>query len=91
MKVLFGTSSYLPFQPRMMLGDVNVLGLPYVVYDLLIIILAFVVWALLYCIIKFAKKIGKLLIAVIHDSEIALQWELMFLNFLFIHFLLVVS
>ena len=70
MKVLFGTSSYLPFQPRMMLGDINVLGIPYVVYDLLIIVLAIVVWALFYCIIKFTK-IGKLLIAVIHDSEIA--------------------
>ena len=70
MKILFGTSSYLPFQPRIMLGDINVLGLPYVVYDLLLILLAIAVWALFYFIIKFTK-IGKLLIAVIHDSEIA--------------------
>ena len=70
MKILFGTSSYLPFQPRMMLGDISVLGLPYVVYDLLLLLLAIAVWALFYFIIKFTK-IGKLLIAVIHDSEIA--------------------
>ena len=70
MKIIFGTSSYLPYQPRIMLGDVTVFGLPYVIYDLLIIILALLVWCLFFSIIKFTK-IGKLLIAVIHDSEIA--------------------
>ncbi len=70
MKIIFGTSSYLPYQPRIMLGDINVFGLPYVIYDLLIIVLAVLVWCLFFCVIKFTK-IGKLLIAVIHDSEIA--------------------
>ncbi len=70
MKLLFGTSSYLPFQPRMILGDISILGLPYVIYDLLIILFAFLVWAIFFCIIKFAK-IGKILIAVIHDREIS--------------------
>tara|TARA_B100001248_G_C27381696_1_gene457282 strand:+ start:894 stop:1796 length:903 start_codon:yes stop_codon:yes gene_type:complete len=70
MKVLFGTTSYLPYQPRMMLGDINVFNLPYVVYDLLIVIIAVAVWGLFYSVIKFTK-LGKLLIAVIHDREIA--------------------
>ena len=70
MKLLFGTSSYLPYQPRIMLGDISILGLPYVIYDLLIIIIAITVWYLFYSIIKYTK-IGKLLIAVIHDREIA--------------------
>ncbi|MBF95778.1 MAG: High-affinity branched-chain amino acid transport system permease protein LivH [Alphaproteobacteria bacterium MarineAlpha9_Bin4] len=70
MKILFGTSSYLPFQPRLMLGDIDVFGLPYVIYDLLIICLAVLVWLSFYSVIKLTK-IGKLLIAVIHDREIA--------------------
>ena len=70
MKLIFGTTSYLPFQPRMMLGDISVFGLPYVVYDLLIILIALLVWILFYCVVRFSK-IGKILIAVIHDREIA--------------------
>ena len=70
MKLIFGTSSYLPFQPRMILGDITIFDLPYVIYDLLIIGLALLVWSLFFFIIRFTK-IGKLLIAVIHDSEIA--------------------
>ena len=70
MKVLFGTTSYLPYQPRMMLGNINVFNLPYVVYDLLIVLIAVAVWGLFYSVIKFTK-LGKLLIAVIHDREIA--------------------
>jgi branched-chain amino acid transport system permease protein len=70
MKIIFGTTSYLPFQPRIMLGDIKVFSLPYVIYDLLIIVIAALVWCLFFCIIKFTK-IGKLLIAVIYDKEIA--------------------
>ena len=53
MKLLFCTSSYLPYQPRM-LGDISIFGLPYVVYDLLIIIIAITIWYLFYSIIKYA-------------------------------------
>ena len=70
MKLIFGTSSYLPFQPRIILGDIEIFDLPYVIYDLLIIVLAAIVWFLFFCIIRYTK-IGKLLIAVIHDREIA--------------------
>ena len=44
MKLIFGTSSYLPFQPRIILGDIEIFDLPYVIYDLLIIVLAVIVW-----------------------------------------------
>ena len=51
MKLLFGTSSYLPYQPRMMLGDISIFGLPYVVYDLLIIIIAVAVWGIYFTVL----------------------------------------
>ena len=70
MKIIFGTSSYLPYQPRMLLGNIDIFGLPYVVYDLLIIAIAAFVWGLFYYIIKFTKA-GKLLLAVIYDKEIS--------------------
>ena len=37
MKLIFGTTSYLPFQPRMLLGNINFFSIPYVIYDLAII------------------------------------------------------
>ena len=48
MKLIFGTSSYLPFQPRIILGDIEIFDLPYVIYDLLIIVLAIIVWFLFF-------------------------------------------
>ena len=39
MKIVFGTSSYLPYQPRMLLGNINIMGIPYVIYDLIIVFL----------------------------------------------------
>ena len=70
MKLIFGTSSYLPYQPRMLLGNINVLDIPYVVYDLAIIVVALLVWGLFYFTIKLTK-IGKLLLTVINDREIS--------------------
>lgn len=70
MKIIFGTSSYLPFQPRMMLGNINIFSIPYVVYDLAIILVAGLIWALFYFTIKYTK-IGKLLLTVIYDREIS--------------------
>jgi branched-chain amino acid transport system permease protein len=71
MKLIFGTSSYLPYQPRMLLGNINIFGLPYVIYDLAIIIIAILIWYLFYFIMKYTK-IGKLLLTVISDREISL-------------------
>ena len=70
MKLIFGTSSYLPYQPRMMLGNVDVLSIPYVIYDLGIIFIATFIWALFYFTIKYTK-LGKLLLSVINDREMS--------------------
>ena len=85
MKLIFGTSSYLPFQPRIILGDIAIFDLPYVIYDLLIIVLAAIVWFLFFSIIRYTK-IGKLLIAVIHDREIASSMGINVSKFLYILF-----
>ncbi len=70
MKLIFGTSSYLPYQPRMMLGNVDIFSIPYVIYDLGIIIIAAFIWGFFYFIIKYTK-LGKLLLAVINDREMS--------------------
>ena len=70
MKLIFGTSSYLPYQPRMILGTIDVFGLPYVVYDLAIILVALFIWMFFYYVLKFTKS-GKLLLTVIYDREVS--------------------
>ena len=70
MKLIFGTTSYLPYQPRMLLGNINVFSIPYVVYDLAIIGIAALIWFLFNFIIKYTK-IGKLLLSVINDREMS--------------------
>ena len=55
MKIIFGTSSYLPYQPRMLLGNIQIADLPYVLYDLLIVIIALLIWGTFYYVIKFTK------------------------------------
>ncbi len=70
MKLIFGTSSYLPFQPRMMLGNIEIFSIPYVVYDLAIILVAIMIWVIFYFTIKYTK-IGKLLLSVINDREMS--------------------
>ena len=70
MKLIFGTSSYLPYQPRMLLGNIDVFGLPYVVYDIVTIIIALLIWLIFYLILNYTKS-GKILVAVISDREVA--------------------
>ena len=70
MKLIFGTTSYLPYQPRMLLGNINVFSIPYVIYDLAIIGIAASIWFLFNFIIKYTK-IGKLLLSVINDREMS--------------------
>ena len=70
MKLIFGTSSYLPYQPRMMLGNVDILSIPYVIYDLGIILIAAFIWSLFYFTINYTK-LGKLLLSVINDREMS--------------------
>jgi len=70
MKLIWGVESYLPYQPRYLLGNLEIGGLPFVVYDLALvgvaILIGFAVW---YGINR--TRPGKLLSAVIFDRELA--------------------
>ncbi len=70
MKVIFGTESYLPYQPRSLLGSVEISGLNYVVYDLILIIISLLSGLILWFLINFTRW-GKLLSVIIFDREIA--------------------
>ncbi len=70
MKLVFGPESYLAFQPRFLFGSVPILGLPYVVYDLLLVPLVALIGFSLWIAIHRTRP-GKLLAAVIHDREMA--------------------
>ena len=70
MKILFGVESYLPFQPRYLLGNVDIVGLPYVVYDLTLVALAVLIGAAVWFGVNRTRP-GKLLQVVIFDREIA--------------------
>ncbi|MBO6551198.1 MAG: branched-chain amino acid ABC transporter permease [Rhizobiales bacterium] len=69
-KLIWGTDSYIAFQPAYWLGTVEVFGLPYTVYKFLTIGIAlttgFVLWWGLT-----RTKTGKLLLVVINDREIS--------------------
>ena len=54
----------------MLLGNINILGLPYVLYDLAIIFLALIIWGGFNYVIK-KTKAGKILLTVIFDKEIS--------------------
>ncbi|MCE2474592.1 MAG: branched-chain amino acid ABC transporter permease [Rhodospirillales bacterium] len=70
MKLIFGPESYIAFQPRFLFGTVSVAGIPYVGYDLLLVpvvaLIGLGIWGAIH-----RTRPGKLLIAVIHDREIA--------------------
>ncbi len=70
MKVLWGVDPYFAFQPYGLLGDVDVLGVGYAVYELALIAVAaggggITWWALN------RTNVGKFLVAVIHDREMS--------------------
>ncbi|GAB4274738.1 MAG: branched-chain amino acid ABC transporter permease [Deferrisomatales bacterium] len=69
-KLLWGTDPYFAYQPYGLLGVVEVAGLVYPVYDFLLIALAAgsaaaAAWGL------HRTRVGKLLVAVIHDREMS--------------------
>ena len=70
MKLIFGAESYIAFQPRFLFGTISVAGIPYVGYDLLLVPLVAVIGVGIWAAIHRTRP-GKLLIAVIHDREIA--------------------
>ncbi|RVI99089.1 branched-chain amino acid ABC transporter permease [Sinorhizobium meliloti] len=69
-KLIWGTESYVSYQPALWLGTVDIFGLPYTVYKFLIIGVAIVcglllIWGLNH------TRVGKLLLVVIQDREIS--------------------
>ncbi len=67
---VFGVDPYFAFQPYALMGNVDILDIPYSNYELFIIPLALTVCSLLWW--GLTRTIwGKLLQAVIHDREIA--------------------
>ena len=71
MKLTWGVESYMPYQPRYLLGNISIMGLPFVVYDLCLVLLALVVGISVWLGLNRTRP-GKLLIAVIYDRELAL-------------------
>jgi len=69
-KLVWGVESYSAFQPYGLLGNFEVAGLPYTVYDAMLVVVAiFVGVALTYMLTR--TRQGKLLLAVIHDREVS--------------------
>ncbi len=69
-KLVWGVESYSAYQPYGLLGNFDVGGLPYTVYDALLVVVAIVVGAALTFGLTRTRQ-GKLLLAVIHDREIS--------------------
>ena len=69
-KLVWGVESYSAYQPYGLLGNFEVGGLPYTVYDALLVVVAIVVGAALTFGLTRTRQ-GKLLLAVIHDREIS--------------------
>lgn len=70
MKLIWGVDPYYTFQPYSMPGTVEVLGLRYAVYDLGLIVCALVLGGAVWWGLN-RTRVGKLLIAVIHDREMS--------------------
>lgn len=70
LKVIWGTGMYEAYQPLELMGQLNIGDLTYSNYDAFLICLAFVTGGLLWSFLNFTRK-GKLLLAVIHDREMA--------------------
>ncbi|GAB2187650.1 branched-chain amino acid ABC transporter permease [Roseibium sp. LAB1] len=69
-KLVWGTDSYVSYQPAYWLGTIDVFGLPYTVYKFLIVGIAILVGAALYFALNHTRT-GKLLLVVIEDREIS--------------------
>ncbi|HEX9648768.1 MAG TPA: branched-chain amino acid ABC transporter permease [Alphaproteobacteria bacterium] len=69
-KLVFGVQSYMPYQPRNLLGYVNVGAIPFAAYDFCLIALAVVVGLAVWFGVNRTRP-GKLLHAVIYDREIS--------------------
>ena len=70
-KLIWGVDPYFAYQPYGLLGTVDILGLPYPIYDVANIALAIVIGAVVWWGLN-RTRAGKLLIAVIHDREMSM-------------------
>jgi branched-chain amino acid transport system permease protein len=69
-KLVWGVESYSAFQPYGLLGNFDVAGLPYTVYDAVLVVVAILVGVALTYMLTRTRQ-GKLLLAVIHDREVS--------------------
>jgi branched-chain amino acid transport system permease protein len=69
-KLVWGVESYAAYQPYGLLGNFDLGGLPYTVYDALLVLVAIIVGAALTWALTRTRQ-GKLLLSVIHDREIS--------------------
>lgn len=70
-KVVWGVDPYFAFQPYALIGLVEVMGLPYSLYDFMLMGVAVAVGALMWWGINRTRR-GRLLTVVIHDREMSL-------------------
>ncbi|MGH8729243.1 MAG: branched-chain amino acid ABC transporter permease [Burkholderiales bacterium] len=69
-KLAWGVESYSAYQPYGLLGNIDVGGLPYTVYDAMLVVIAVLVGIALTWALTRTRQ-GKLLLAVIHDREVS--------------------
>ncbi|MCR9213776.1 MAG: branched-chain amino acid ABC transporter permease [Proteobacteria bacterium] len=69
-KLIWGTESYVAFQPAYYLGTIDVFDIPYTVYKFLIIGVAVLCGLSLWLVLTHTRS-GKLLLVVIEDREIS--------------------
>lgn len=69
-KLIWGTESYVAWQPAFHFGTIDVFGIPYTVYKFLIIAVAIIVGIALFLVLN-KTRVGKLLLVVIEDREIS--------------------
>lgn len=69
-KLIWGTESYVSYQPAYWLGTIDVFGIPYTVYKFMIIGIALCVGLALFLVLN-KTRTGKLLLVVIADREVS--------------------
>ena len=70
-KLIWGVNPYLAYQPYALLGRIDIGGVGFAVYDLVLLLIAILLGALAWWTLERTRQ-GKLLRVVIHDREIAL-------------------
>lgn len=69
-KLIWGTDSYVAYQPAYYFGTIDVFGIPYTTYKFIVIGVALAVGLALYWVLNHTR-IGKLLLVVIEDREVS--------------------